>query len=85
MAFPKCQIVQLNPEEKRCVLTAKKTLIKSKMPLIDSFNKIRLGLETYGVVVSIQKYGLLLQFFNDICIVSQSCRISAIILSDKKI
>ncbi|CAF0850832.1 unnamed protein product [Brachionus calyciflorus] len=62
----KCKIIQLNAEEKRCVLTAKKSLIKPKYTLIDSFDKLRLGLETYGTVVSIQKYGLILQFLNDI-------------------
>ncbi len=62
----KCKIVQLNPDEKRCVLTAKKTLIKSKLPLISSFDDLTSGMETYGVVVSIQSYGLLLGFFNDI-------------------
>ena len=62
----KCKIIQLNPEEKRCVLTAKQTLIKSKLPLIESFDQVRLGMETYGVVVSIQSYGMLLGFLNDL-------------------
>jgi ribosomal protein S1 len=62
----KCKIIQLNVEEKRCVLTAQKTLIKSKLSLIDSFDKVEKGLETYGVVVSIQSYGLLLGFLNDL-------------------
>jgi ribosomal protein S1 len=61
----KCKIIQLNPEEKRCVLTAKQTLIKSKLPLIESFDQVRLGMETYGVVVSIQSYGMLVGFLND--------------------
>ncbi len=60
----KCRIIQLDEEEKRCVLTAKKTLVKSKLPLIDSFENIKLGMDTYGTVVSIQSYGLLLSFLN---------------------
>ncbi|RNA15089.1 RRP5 -like protein [Brachionus plicatilis] len=62
----KCKIIQLSPEEKKCVLTAKKSLIKSKLSLIDSYANLRLGLETYGVVISIQKYGILLQFLNEV-------------------
>ena len=62
----KCKIMQLKPEEKKCVLTAKKSLIKSKLSLIDSYDNLNLGLETYGVVISIQKYGLLLQFLNEV-------------------
>ena len=62
----KCKIIQLNANEKRCVLTAKKTLIKSNLSLIDSFDHVEKGLETYGVVVSIQSYGLLLGFLNDL-------------------
>jgi ribosomal protein S1 len=61
----KCKIIQLDPVEKRCVLTAKQTLIKSKLTLIDSFDMLHVGLETYGFVVSIQKYGLLLGFLNE--------------------
>lgn len=62
----KCKIIALNPAEKRCILTAKKTLVKSKLPLIDSFEGAQIGMETYGVVVSIQDYGLLLGFMNDL-------------------
>ncbi len=62
----KCKIIQLDPKEKRCVLTAKKTLIKTQHPLIDSFDNLKAGMETYGVIVSIQKYGLLLSFLNDL-------------------
>jgi ribosomal protein S1 len=62
----KCRILQLDSEGKRCVLTAKNTLVKSKLSLLDSFDQIQYGMETYGVVVSVQKYGLLLSFFNDL-------------------
>jgi ribosomal protein S1 len=64
----KCKIVQLNTAEKRCILTAKKTLIKSKLKLIDSFDdgSIEHGMETYGVVIAIKEFGLLLGFMNDI-------------------
>ncbi len=62
----KCKIIQLNADEKRCVLTAKKTLIKSKLPLVSSFDDLNVGMETYGVIVSIQSYGILLSFLNDI-------------------
>jgi ribosomal protein S1 len=62
----KCKILQLDSDGKRCVLTAKKSLIKSKLETIESFFDLKMGLETYGIVVSIQKYGLLLSFFNDL-------------------
>lgn len=62
----KLKILNLNPEEKRCILTAKKTLIKSKLPLIDSFSSIKPGLETYGTVLAIKDYGLLVGFFNEL-------------------
>lgn len=65
-AFMKCKIIQLDAEEKRCILTAKKTLIRSELPLIDSFNGLTLGQETFGTVVSIQSYGLLVSFLNDL-------------------
>ena len=62
----KCKIIQLDAGDKRCVLTAKKSLITSQLPLIGSFEGLTLGMETYGTVVSIQQYGLLLSFLNDL-------------------
>ena len=64
----KCRVLQLNVAEKRCVLTAKKTLVKSKLPLIGSFDQpeLRVGAHTYGTVVSIQPYGLLLSFLGEL-------------------
>jgi ribosomal protein S1 len=61
----KCRIVQLIPSEKRCILTAKKTLIKSKLDLISFYDQLHTGLETYGVVVAIKDFGLLLSFLGD--------------------
>jgi ribosomal protein S1 len=61
----KCRILQLVPSEKRCILTAKKTLIKSKLDLISSYDQLHTGLQTYGVVVAIKDYGLLLSFLGD--------------------
>jgi len=62
----KCMVIQLDPVDKRCVLTAKKSLINSQLPLIESFEGLKLGMETYGTVVSIQSYGILLSFMNDL-------------------
>ncbi len=62
----KCMVIQLDPADKRCVLTAKKSLMSSQLPLIESFEGLKSGMETYGTVVSIQQYGILLSFLNDL-------------------
>lgn len=62
----KCRVLSVEAGEKRCILTAKKTLVKSKLPLITRFDEVEVGMQTYGVVVSIKDYGLLLGFFDDL-------------------
>lgn len=63
----KCRVVSCDAHEKRCIVTAKKTLVKSKLPLIVDFDTdVKIGMQTYGVVVSIKDYGVLLGFFNDL-------------------
>ena len=62
----KCKVIQINASEKRCILTAKKSLVKSKYVLVDSYDQLYVGMETYGVVVSIKDYGLLLSFLGEI-------------------
>lgn len=62
----RARVVSVDPTEKRCILTAKKTLVKSKLPIISNLDEIDVGMETFGVVVSIKEYGLLLGFFNDL-------------------
>lgn len=62
----KARVVSVDANEKRCIVTAKKTIVKSRLPLIVDFDDLSIGMQTYGVVVSIKDYGLLIGFFNDL-------------------
>lgn len=62
----KARVLSVDAAEKRCILTMKKSLVRSKLPLICDYDRIERGMQTYGVVISIKDYGLLLGFFNDL-------------------
>ncbi len=64
----KCKIINVNPNDKKLILTAKKTLIKLKPEeeIYEINNKLEKGFKTFGVVVAIKNYGLLIGFYNDI-------------------
>jgi predicted RNA-binding protein with RPS1 domain len=64
----KCKIIQLDKFAKNLILTAKKTLVKAKQNEIYAIdaNTLKVGMVTYGVVVSIKDYGVLVGFYNDV-------------------
>ena len=64
----KCKIVNTNPSDKRLILTAKKTLIKLKPEeeIYEISDKLKPGFQTYGLIIAIKEYGLLVGFYNDV-------------------
>jgi rRNA biogenesis protein RRP5 len=48
------------------VLTAKKSLIESNLPIISKFEEAKVGLTTLGVVVKVSEKSLVIEFFNKI-------------------
>ena len=63
----KCKVIQTSKAEKKLILTAKKTLIKSKLAEINAIDyDLELNSLVYGVVVAIKDYGLMVSFNNDI-------------------
>ena len=64
----KCKIININSNDKKLILTAKKTLIKLKPEeeVYEINDKLKQGFQTFGVVVAIKNYGLLIGFYNDV-------------------
>ncbi|KAG6832513.1 hypothetical protein H0H92_000142 [Tricholoma furcatifolium] len=62
----KCRVLAVDNERRRVSLTAKKTLIDSKLPPITSFNDARVGIVTHAVVFKVYEKYLLVEFFNSL-------------------
>lgn len=55
-----------NPEEKKLILTLKKTLVTSKFPVLTSYEAAKPGLITHGFIVCAREFGCIVKFYNDV-------------------
>ncbi|KAI0027317.1 nucleic acid-binding protein [Vararia minispora EC-137] len=62
----KCRVLIVDADRKRIVLTAKKTLVESDLPLITSFEEAKVGMITHAVVFRIAERRLQIEFFNNV-------------------
>ena len=60
------QILVVDPDRKRIVLSAKKTLIESTLPIISKFEDAKVGLVTHAVVFKVSDKSLQVEFFNNL-------------------
>ncbi|XP_063163179.1 protein RRP5 homolog isoform X1 [Candoia aspera] len=62
----KCRVLVSNPETKKLILTLKRTLVNSKLPVLASFEDAKPGLITHGFVVCVKEFGCIVKFYNDV-------------------
>ncbi|XP_062988666.1 protein RRP5 homolog [Elgaria multicarinata webbii] len=62
----KCRVLVSNPEARKLVLTLKKTLVNSQLPVLASYEDAKPGLITHGFVVCSREFGCIVKFYNDI-------------------
>lgn len=55
-----------DPERKRLVLTAKKSLIESTFPIISRFEDAMVGKIAHGTVIKTTDKALVVEFFNNV-------------------
>lgn len=56
----------MDPERKRIVLTAKKTLVESSLPIISHFDDVEVGIVTHAVVFKATGKSLHVEFYNNL-------------------
>ncbi|KAK4767494.1 hypothetical protein SAY86_015244 [Trapa natans] len=56
----------LGCKSKRVTVTHKKTLVKSKLPIISSYTDVSDGLSTHGWISKIEKHGCFVRFYNGV-------------------
>ncbi|XP_074855331.1 protein RRP5 homolog isoform X2 [Carettochelys insculpta] len=62
----KCRVLISHPEEKKLILTLKKTLVTSKLPVLTSYEAAKPGLITHGFIVCAREFGCIVKFYNDV-------------------
>ncbi|KAM9134322.1 protein RRP5 homolog isoform 2-T4 [Pangshura tecta] len=62
----KCRVLISNPEEKKLILTLKKTLVTSKFPVLTSYEAAKPGLMAHGFIVCAREFGCIVKFYNDV-------------------
>jgi rRNA biogenesis protein RRP5 len=56
----------LGCKSKRITVTYKKTLVKSKLPILSSYTDATEGLVTHGWITKIEKHGCFVRFYNGV-------------------
>ncbi|KAI0931812.1 hypothetical protein AcW2_000609 [Taiwanofungus camphoratus] len=62
----KCRVLVVDIERKRIVLTAKKTLLDSSLPVISKLDAVKVGLVTHAVVCKVSDKSLQVEFYNNL-------------------
>ncbi|NXU47566.1 RRP5 protein, partial [Turnix velox] len=62
----RCRVLECNPEGKKLILTLKKSLVQSKLPVLSSYEDAEPGLITHGFVVCAREFGCIVKFYNDV-------------------
>ncbi|XP_051982643.1 protein RRP5 homolog [Xyrauchen texanus] len=62
----KCRVLSVDAQNKRMILTKKKALVESKLPLFLSYSDARVGRISHGVIVSMKDFGCIVRFYGDV-------------------
>lgn len=64
--FIDSKVLTVDPERNRVVLTAKKTLLDTTLPILTSFSDAKVGLLTHAVIFRVTDKHLMVEFFNNV-------------------
>ncbi|KAK7165863.1 hypothetical protein R3I93_005826 [Phoxinus phoxinus] len=62
----KCRVLSLDVQNKRLILTRKKALMESTLPIFQSYSDARVGRISHGVIVFVKKFGCIVRFYGDV-------------------
>lgn len=60
------KVLIVDPELNRIVLTAKKTLLDTALPILPTFADAKVGLLTHAVIFRVTERHLVVEFFNNV-------------------
>ncbi|KAM9282065.1 protein RRP5 homolog isoform 2-T2 [Cariama cristata] len=62
----RCRVLECNPAGRKLILTLKKSLVQSKLPVLSNYEDAKPGLITHGFVVCAREFGCIVKFYNDV-------------------
>ncbi|KAK2175873.1 hypothetical protein NP493_701g01000 [Ridgeia piscesae] len=62
----KCRVLTVDPSKSSLILTAKKSLVSSKLPIITSYNDCERDIECEGFIANISDKGVLVVFYGNV-------------------
>ncbi|KAI7811133.1 protein RRP5 homolog [Triplophysa rosa] len=62
----KCRVLSVDEANKRLLLTRKKALIESRLPIIQSYSDARVGRVAHGSIMCVKKYGCIVRFYGEV-------------------
>ncbi|CAE6439154.1 unnamed protein product, partial [Rhizoctonia solani] len=65
-ATVKCKVLSVNPERSRILLTLKKSLLESTLPILTTFDDAKVGMVTPGVVQRIEERFVILEYYGGV-------------------
>jgi rRNA biogenesis protein RRP5 len=61
-----CRVLSADPKRRQVVVTHKKSLVKSELPLIADWNKIVVDSFSHGYIVAVKDFGCIVGFYGDV-------------------
>ncbi|CAE6455083.1 unnamed protein product [Rhizoctonia solani] len=65
-ATVKCKVLSVNPDRSRIILTLKKSLLESTLPILGAFDDAKVGMITPGVVQRIEERFVVLEYYGGV-------------------
>ncbi|XP_066517483.1 protein RRP5 homolog isoform X2 [Hoplias malabaricus] len=62
----KCRVLSVDPQSKKVVLTRKKALVESPLPLFHSYADAKVGRISHGFIVCIKDFGCIVHFYGNV-------------------
>lgn len=62
----KCRVLAVEAASKRLLLTRKKSLIESTLPIIQSYSDARVGRVAHGSIMCVKKFGCIVRFYGEV-------------------
>ncbi|XP_013409500.1 protein RRP5 homolog isoform X4 [Lingula anatina] len=62
----KCRVLNVDPAKQRLILTHKRSLVNSKLPIITQYSQLETGITVDGFIVKIMDAGVLVALYNNV-------------------
>lgn len=61
-----CSVLSVDTDKRKVLLTHKKSIVRSKLPQIISYDSVKIDTVSIGFVTNIQNFGVIVTFFNNV-------------------